>query len=228
MSNANMIKLKAFSLIEILIVTFIVTTAFMGIMALVKQTIVVRLASRDSFLSRVVAQEGIELVRYLRNENWQANKDFAYSLSNDSDHTDGTSAMFLLDKNIKIGDIYSNRQNIVVWYKNSDTFGFTPSENTNDYVKDKKTLVYLCEIENNNFYYSQAGTTDSINLVLPQAGCTPTKFHRVIETTYRDNSTANNAEDDSLEVRSIVYWNERGSDKYFILNTLLTDYAQKY
>jgi len=61
---------KGFSLIEILVAFVIITTSIVAIFSLVVQNIQVQKVNKDFLVASMLAQEGLELVRSIRDENW--------------------------------------------------------------------------------------------------------------------------------------------------------------
>jgi prepilin-type N-terminal cleavage/methylation domain-containing protein len=71
------IKLKAgFSLIEILAVLFIVSMTLLGVVSLIIQNIQVQSINKSNLIASSLAQEGIELIRHVRDNNWKNNQNF--------------------------------------------------------------------------------------------------------------------------------------------------------
>jgi len=65
-------KKSAFSIIEIMAVVFIVTIGMVGMMNLIGQSIRVQRLNEHTLVAYQLAQEGIELVRVIRDDNWLA------------------------------------------------------------------------------------------------------------------------------------------------------------
>lgn len=61
----------AFSLIEIVAVLFIVSVALVGILALIVQNIQSQDYNKKTIIAYQLAQEGIELIRKVRDSNWR-------------------------------------------------------------------------------------------------------------------------------------------------------------
>lgn len=93
----------AFSLVEIMIALFIISMGLTGILSLIGQNLRSQSYNKSSLMAYQLAQEGIELIRYVRDTNWRAdrpyneglgnntyymdyNDDFPIVLSNNSDH----------------------------------------------------------------------------------------------------------------------------------------------
>ena len=53
-------------------------------------------------------------------------------------------------------------------------------------------------------------------------------FRRLIRTVYHHNPLVNGEEADWIDVQVLVYWQERGQNKFYQLNTVLTNYTKRY
>jgi type II secretory pathway pseudopilin PulG len=69
---------KGFSLMEILVVLFIVSTTLIGIVSLIIQNIQVQSINKNNLIASSLAQEGLELIRQVRDDNWQKSRAFNY------------------------------------------------------------------------------------------------------------------------------------------------------
>lgn len=59
-----------FSIVEIMAVVFIVTIGMVGMLTLIYQSIKVQRLNRHTLIAYQLAQEGVELVRKIRDDNW--------------------------------------------------------------------------------------------------------------------------------------------------------------
>lgn len=85
MKIVNRLKFKpGFSLMEILVVLFIVSTSLLSIVSLIIQNIQVQSINKNNLIASSLAQEGIELTRQVRDLNWRDSKDFDFSLTDGS------------------------------------------------------------------------------------------------------------------------------------------------
>ncbi len=64
-------KQSGFSIIEVMAVVFIVSVGMVGMMTLVNQSIQAQRLNRHSLVAYQLAQEGVELVRVIRDSNWR-------------------------------------------------------------------------------------------------------------------------------------------------------------
>jgi len=62
---------KAFTLIEIITVLFVVSLGLVGVLSLIIQNIQAQSLNKNSLMATQLAQEGIELVRKTRDTNWR-------------------------------------------------------------------------------------------------------------------------------------------------------------
>ncbi len=65
---------KGFSLIEVIVAVGIVSFAFVGIMAIFASNIRVEIANRDRITASYLAQEGVEVIRQIRDNSWREGK----------------------------------------------------------------------------------------------------------------------------------------------------------
>lgn len=75
---------KGFSLLEMIGVISIVGFSFVGLLSLALQSIQVQYANRHGLVSAMLAQEGIELVRNLRDAGWAVSAPLSSVLSSGS------------------------------------------------------------------------------------------------------------------------------------------------
>ncbi|PIS38825.1 MAG: hypothetical protein COT34_01595 [Candidatus Nealsonbacteria bacterium CG08_land_8_20_14_0_20_43_11] len=61
---------RGFTLLEVLVATFIITISMIGIVGLFQQTVFNTVFSASKLTAAYLAQEGIEIVRNIRDENW--------------------------------------------------------------------------------------------------------------------------------------------------------------
>lgn len=68
----NIIKQKSgFGLIEVTVSIYIITMGLFGLMSLVSQSLKVQYINKNTIIASQLAQEGIELVRNIRDNNWR-------------------------------------------------------------------------------------------------------------------------------------------------------------
>lgn len=79
---------KGFSLMEILVVLFIVSTTLLGVVSLIIQNIQVQSINKNNLVASSLAQEGIEIVRQVRDINWQNGWSFNTFLNDGSYRVD--------------------------------------------------------------------------------------------------------------------------------------------
>ncbi|MDO8436188.1 MAG: hypothetical protein Q7S82_02270 [bacterium] len=72
---------SAFTLIEVVIATFILVTGIMGAFAVIQQVTAYVSTSSDRLIAAYLTQEGIEIVRNIRDGNWLKNFDWKTGLT---------------------------------------------------------------------------------------------------------------------------------------------------
>lgn len=70
-----------FSLVEILTVLFIVSLGLVGVLSLIIQNIQSQSYNKNNLIAYQLAQEGIELIRKVRDSNWKAEASFDTDLA---------------------------------------------------------------------------------------------------------------------------------------------------
>jgi type II secretory pathway pseudopilin PulG len=73
---------NGFSLVEIITILFIVSLGLVGILSLIIQNIQSQSYNKNNLVAYQLAQEGVELVRKVRDSNWKASAPFDRNLSN--------------------------------------------------------------------------------------------------------------------------------------------------
>lgn len=236
----------AFTLIEIMVVVSMITVGFVSIIALVQRAIVLYYNNKNVLIANNLAQEGLELARFVRDDNWMtpatypiASNYFARSISvdyggaNPTDpvqQKDGNLFIFGLDSRVSSDD--SSRASITQFYKR-----FTAVDNSTGNVLAINPAclgsVQDClKLPAAKLYRDETVPTNIINRhldVAPTASQFPTGFSRLLVSEYRDpNNTPSDYSDDYLHLESWVYWSDRGQDKFFHLDTDLYDYSWRY
>lgn len=72
---------KAFSLIEIVIILFVISMGLIGILSLIVQNIQSQDYNKNNLIATQLSQEGIELVRRVRDNNFKQSLAFNYGLA---------------------------------------------------------------------------------------------------------------------------------------------------
>lgn len=75
---------KGFTLLEITVVIYIISLGLIGIMSLVNQNIQVSYINKNELIASQLAQEGLELVRNIRDSNWL--KEYNWKNGNGTDN----------------------------------------------------------------------------------------------------------------------------------------------
>lgn len=248
--SASWRRSGGFSLVEILVVTSVITVGFMAVLGLVRKAIIVYYNNQNYLAASTVAQQGLELARYIRDDNWLARyplTTFSYSLAQNPQ--DGAKMILAIDREAMVGPD-QNRAKIVQFYNSADTTNYgnqltdLPTGVGNGlltaYVKDSRAQIYFDTdaTQGHNFYTTRATLTTTkkmppngdgsvISDTFTATRYKPIIFHNLIQTTYHTNGTPDPA-DDYLYITSMVYWQDRGADKYFTLSAYLYNYSWKY
>jgi prepilin-type N-terminal cleavage/methylation domain-containing protein len=210
-----------FSLVEVIVVTAIITIGFMGVLTLVQRTIAIYGSNQNYLVASIMAQEGLELVRNVRDDNWLTGQYFYQNLAQYAENN--TATIFAIDHQAT-----ANRTKIIQLYNSKDgvldnacyTSGQSASDLTS-YIKNPCAAVY---VDSTNKAY----TEQVIDNISASAQYHKTIFSRLLEVTYHDNGTPNDPTDDYFYVSSMVYWSEHGAERYLTLGTYLYDYSWKY
>jgi Tfp pilus assembly protein PilV len=84
-------KYKAFSFVEVIISVFLVTVGLVAVISLLSGTLNNTIDSRNQVIAILLSQEGTELVRNIRDNNWESNDPPAThsfdNINNDADCT---------------------------------------------------------------------------------------------------------------------------------------------
>lgn len=71
---------KAFSLVEIIIILFIISMGMLGVLSLIIQNIQAQTYNKNNLIAYQLAQEGVELIRMVRDSNWRNGRAFTNGL----------------------------------------------------------------------------------------------------------------------------------------------------
>lgn len=96
---------KAFSLVEVITILFIVSVGLLGVVSLIIQNIQSQNYNKNNLVAYQLAQEGLELVRRVRDTNWMS------SSSYDTNIQSGTYYMDYLDEYPRI---YQNDSDLML------------------------------------------------------------------------------------------------------------------
>ena len=73
-----------FSILEIVVAIFIITMGLVGVLSLITQNIQVEYINKNNLIASQLAQEGLELIRNIRDNNWLAGNDWDYGIEPDN------------------------------------------------------------------------------------------------------------------------------------------------
>lgn len=74
-------KQSGFSIMEIVVAIFIITMGLVGVLSLINQNIQVEYINKNNLIASQLAQEGLELVRNIRDNNWLAGSVWNYNIA---------------------------------------------------------------------------------------------------------------------------------------------------
>jgi len=211
-----------FSLLEIVVVASVVMTGFVGILILAERTIQFRSINQKSLIAAQLAQEGLELVRYYRNDNWLRNIGFGQGINYESPGDIKDEAIFAIDYFERTKGTYD--RDILRFYSTKDQeviSGLGCAGEFECYLHSDYANLYL-DTASNNFYRIHKTPETAVPDTYVDSG-----FNRLIKTVYKDNGTTD-ISDDYLYVVSRVYWQDRGKDYNYVTATYLFDYDWYY
>ncbi|MEK7557886.1 MAG: prepilin-type N-terminal cleavage/methylation domain-containing protein [Patescibacteria group bacterium] len=163
---------NGFSLIELIVCLFIINLGMIGVLSLVLQNIKVESTNKNALIASQLAQEGLELVRNQRDNNWLSG---TVVWTNNIDNF----PTYIIDYSYKSGAVTGVGE-----------------------IDDEKTKLYI----NKDGYYTHESTSNS-----------PTIFSRLISAIVSDKG-------DYLDIKSKVYWKERGRDYNYEAEVYLYDW----
>ncbi len=112
---------KSFTLIEVIAVLLVISLGMVGILSLIVQNIQSQSLNKNTLIAYQLAQEGVELIRMVRDNNWRGARDWKEGLDNGEyymDYTDTAphSASSQASGNLKqdANGMYQNNPNYLV------------------------------------------------------------------------------------------------------------------
>lgn len=181
---------------EIVVVMGIIVLGLLGVMSLIVQNLKVQGVNQYNLIASMLAQEGLEIVRNIRDENWVdisldlANMDpetWANSIADaDGTGTVNTDGTYIVD--------YTNTNQ-----KNN------PPDDTPDSINDAATILY----------YQASG------MIGHTVTANPTPFRRLITADYDHDGDINTAD---MKVTCTVRWSARGMTHDYVAETYFYDW----
>lgn len=190
-------KTKGFTIIEVLIATFILISAFGAIMGLAISSMRANRLTQNELIANNLAQEGIEMVRSLRDNKWKICPEQAQEncwkkiTSSDTEPEEGTIYI--------IGEDFFSQSGIFL----------------NPLISQTDSRIFLCEDLSVGFYIH-----DNVKC----ENSTPTSFYREITFGEHNVPTINGqniSPDQYLVVRSSVSWKVEGKTHEYALEEVL-------
>lgn len=234
---------KAFTLIEIVVVTTVVTVAFFSIIALVYRAINLYYNNKNVLISNTIAQQGVELARYVRDNNWMTpiayqedENSFVYQLSRTTEPAqNGDIAIIAIDPRYALYPLVKNVKLAPVLWSSWDTANsLCASDISYDRNTTLEAVIKACL--NHDKAQLHYDTVDKLGNVMihdladfpKNSTARSSGFSRLLVTEYRDGGVTDDTKDDYLHVESWVRWQDHGRDKYFHLDQDLYDYSWRY
>lgn len=85
--NKNKLKRQfGFSILEVIIAILIISIGMIGVLSLITQNIQAQDISKNDLIASQLAQEGLELVRNIRDENWLAGSSYDLDIVGDGSY----------------------------------------------------------------------------------------------------------------------------------------------
>lgn len=143
---------KGFTLIEVITILFVISLGMIGVLSLIVQNVQSQSLNKDTLIAYQLAQEGVELIRQVRDTNWREGRDWNANLAVGDYYMDYTD----LTPNPAPTKSYGNlRQDADGMYLNNPLFVF--SSGTNFYriisIQTRDTgMLVVC-----NVYWSDHG-----------------------------------------------------------------------
>ena len=138
--NIFKINNNGFSIIEVSVALGVISIGILGVFSLVLQSIQAQNASKSVLVASMLAQEGIELVRNMRDENWISNPVVAWDL----DINGYTNDDFTIDYMINLADVDNGNLVDNIIEENGTKLYFTDGSNfyTHDSTAPNKPTMY--------------------------------------------------------------------------------------
>jgi len=138
---------SAFSLVEIVVILFIISLGLVGILSLIIQNIQSQSYNKNNFIAYQLAQEGVELIRQVRDSNWKNGVNFGTNLVPLS----GFVAEYYMDyRDTMPHDASSNPTLLTILKQDSAGFyfhGATSAATTTPFSR----LIRVTDLSENNF-----------------------------------------------------------------------------
>ena len=147
-------KRNSFTLIEVMIAVAILTTAVGAAFSLIRQNLVASSINQASLIAAYLGQEGVEIVKNIRDNNWLAGNDWDYGLATGTyraDYNDLSLDDELVDRvlNLDNNGFYSYEQGTQTVYRRTISI-----------EKETSTIKATARVD-----WSERGTDHSIEIV---------------------------------------------------------------
>ncbi len=117
-TQKNKREKKAFTLIEVITVLFVISLGMIGVLSLIVQNIQSQSLNKNTLIAYQLAQEGVEMIRYVRDNNWREGRGWRENLASGTYYMDYLDSVpnILLSANKSYGNL---RQDADGMYKNN-------------------------------------------------------------------------------------------------------------
>jgi type II secretory pathway pseudopilin PulG len=109
-----------FTLLEVVVAIGIIMTGMLGVMSLVIQNIQIKTVNRNNLVASMLAQEGLELVRNMRDQNWLDGVNYDQGLPTGSFAIDYTKTVYpAIDLGVPAARLYTDNSSGFYWHNSS-------------------------------------------------------------------------------------------------------------
>jgi prepilin-type N-terminal cleavage/methylation domain-containing protein len=105
---------SGFTLVEIIAVLFVISLGLIGVLSLIIQNIQGQNINKNSIVAYQLAQEGIEMIRKVRDTNWNDSLEFNHSLAAGVYYMSYSDSVPLFLANPSNGDLYKDNNDFYV------------------------------------------------------------------------------------------------------------------
>ncbi|HAU40296.1 MAG: hypothetical protein UV80_C0001G0054 [Candidatus Peregrinibacteria bacterium GW2011_GWF2_43_17] len=195
---------KGFTLVEVLIAVAVLATTLTAMATLVIVTMRANQANMNTLQAYYLAEQGIEAMRNTRDSNWLQNYSWNKGFACTADFEE---VYFTIDEDVA---------GQVPFLSFDGTRMFTTLGENND--PWEINLISSSNLEAGTRIYKVAETEGYFRYTHDDSG-EATFFYSYIKVYYETCGG-------EAEVSSVVFWNERGSDREVVLTTYLTNWKE--
>lgn len=131
---------KGFTIIEVAVSVFILTVAIIGVYSAFSIVVILALDNSDRFIAAYLAQEGIEIIRNIRDAKWVAdNDDWKHGL----DFENGCEADYTTDNSANMIAPWAGNGNVLYTDDTDGFYSYTESGGTETKFKRKIKITFM-------------------------------------------------------------------------------------